>query len=255
MTEDNNRGNRSVRVALDVLEALSQLQPIGLSELTRQVRLPKSTVQRALATLADAGWIESDSAGRWVVGTRAFIVGSTVGERGGLRQAALPHMNALAADVGETIHLMVLDGEQVVLIERIDSRHALRAFSPLGSQAPLHASSNGKAFLASLPAEDVERYLSHSLSPTTSRSITKPDTLRKELERVRARGYAVSDEELMDGVVSVAAAIHPPGPRPAASLSISAPASRMPARLRTAYGEKVRATADAIAASLPRVGL
>ena len=244
---------RSVRTALRVLEAVAELQPVGLSELSRKLELPKATVQRGLSTLASAGWLENDPAepARWIVSTRAFIVGATVGDRGGLRPQALPFMNALAAEVQETIHLMIPDGNTVVLIERLDSPHPVRAFSPLGARAPLHASSNGKAILAHRPDEEISRYLATELSPVTPHTIVQPDMLRRELDLIRERGYAVADEELQDGVVSVAAAIRPGNRSPVGSLSISGPKSRMPQALRADYGKKVRTAADNIAAALP----
>ncbi|MPY55670.1 IclR family transcriptional regulator [Streptomyces spongiae] len=240
---------RSVLTALRVLEAVSQLQPVGLSELSRQLGLPKTTVQRGLVALAEAGWLESDQADstRWIVGTKAFVVGSTVANRGSLRDRALPHMNALAAEVQETIHLMVPDGHQAVLMERLDSPHPVRAFAPLGARAPLHASSNGKAILAHLPDEETARYVEHGLAAVTQRTITEPAKLYEELALIRKRGYAVANEELQDGVVSVAAPILAADARPVGSLSISAPKARMPRTLWSDYGKKVHQAANTIA--------
>lgn len=244
---------RSVRTALLVLEAVSELQPIGLSELSRAMGLPKTTVQRGLASLGDSGWLEQDATdtSRWVVSSKAFIVGCTVGNRIGLRAQALPHMNALAAEIGETVHLAIPDGNSVVLIERIDSPHPVRAVAPLGARSPLHASSNGKAVLAFVPQEQANEYLARNLEALTSKTITNAERLKKELDAVRNRGYAVADEELQDGVVSVAAAVRPGGGQPVGSLSISGPKSRMPRSVHSGYGAKVLSAADAIAAALP----
>jgi DNA-binding IclR family transcriptional regulator len=244
---------RSVKTALQVLEAVARLQPVGLSELARSLGLPKTTVQRGLATLGEAGWLESDPLDptRWVVGVRVFQVGSTVGERGGLRERALPHINHLAADVQETVHLMVPDGDGVVLIERIDSIHPVRAMAPLGSRVPLHASSNGKAILAYLPGDEIDRYLAGKLNTMTPRTITDATALRRELSSIRERGYAINDEELQDGVVSVAASIRPGGGRPIASVSISGPKSRMPDSVYDDYGRKVTEAVSRIAVGLP----
>ena len=244
---------RSVRTALEVLEAVSRLQPVGLSELTRAMGLPKTTVYRCLTTLAEAGWLETDGkdSGQWMVSTRAFVVGSTVGDRGGLRSCALPVLNAVAADVRETIHLMIPDGHEVVLIERIDSPHAVRAVAPLGARAPLHASSNGKSVLACLPEQEVADYLRANMEAVTAHTTTDPERLRSELATIRACGYAVNAEELQDGVVAVAAAIRPGGGPPVGSLSISGPKVRMPPGIYAEYGEKVRQAAEKIAAMLP----
>lgn len=244
---------RSVKTALQILEAVSRLQPVGLSELSRAVALPKTTVYRSLTTLAEAGWLQTDGEdnARWLVSTRAFVVGSTVGDRGGLRTCALPVMNRLAAEVHETIHLMIPEGHEVVLIERIDSPHPVRAVAPLGARAPLHASSNGKAVLAYLPENQVEDYLRSSIQAITPYTTTDPVHLRDELNQISARGYAVNLEELQDGVVSVAASIRPGGGMPTGSLSISGPKARMPRKVHAQYGEKVRKAADDIAALLP----
>ncbi|ONH60480.1 hypothetical protein CcI49_11345 [Frankia sp. CcI49] len=244
---------RSVRTAMQVLEAVAQLQPVGLSELSRKLGLPKTTVQRGLTSMAESGWLESDpvDSTKWIVSVRAFVVGSTVSDRGGLRAQALPRMNALAAQVKETIHLTIFDGETVLLIERIDSVHPVRAFTPLGQRAELHASSNGKSVLAYLPPVEIDNYLKTDLGAITRHTVTDPEILLKELEEIRTRGYAISAEELQEGVVSVAASIRPGGGRPVGALSISGPEPRMPAVLHDDYGEKVLAVAEGIAAALP----
>ncbi|WP_037821011.1 IclR family transcriptional regulator [Streptomyces sp. NRRL B-3229] len=243
---------RSVTTALRVLEAVAVSQPVGLSALTRSLGLPKTTVQRSLATLAETGWIEQDSdTGRWQVGVRAFVVGSAVGARGGLRPAALPTMRNLCAEVGETVHLMVPADREVVLVERVDSPHPVRAVAPLGSRGPLHATSNGKAVLAAWPQSEVDTYIADGLPSVTRHTITDPDRLRAELGHVGEAGYAICREEVEEGVVSVGAAIRPRRGRPIASLSISGPKSRMSPELLAPYGEKVRLAAEAIAIALP----
>ena len=243
---------RSVTNAIQVLEAVAEHQPVGLSALTRSLGLPKSTVQRNLATLAEAGWIEAErGTGRWKVGLHAFVVGSAVGSRGGLRPAALPIMKALGDEVGETVHLMVPAGRDVVLIERVDSPHPLRAVAPLGARGPMHATSNGKAVLAGLPADEIGAYIEAGLAPVTARTIVDPAALRAELGKAAELGYATCLEELEEGVVSVGAAIRPGHGRPIASLSISGPATRMAPGLLTDYGKKARQAAEAIGAALP----
>ncbi|WP_197515980.1 IclR family transcriptional regulator [Mycobacterium sp. 1465703.0] len=238
-----------------MLEAVSELQPVGLTELTRQLGLPKTTVHRGLTSLAEDGWLEGDpdDSTRWIVGMKAFIVGSTVSNRGSLRERALPFMHDLSSDVGETIHLMIRDGDQVVLIERVDSPHPVRAIAPLGARAPLHASSNGKAILARLPSDEITHYVQSGLSAVTARTVTRASDMYDELQLTRKRGYAVADEELQEGVVSIAAPILDSNSRPIGSVSISGPKPRMPKSVRPDYGRKVRSTAEQIGGSLPAV--
>ncbi|MBL1101513.1 IclR family transcriptional regulator [Streptomyces sp. 205] len=234
------------------MEAVAVNQPIGLSALTRTLGLPKTTVQRSLAALAEASWIEQETAtGRWQVGVRAFVVGSAVSARGGLRPAALPTMRDLGAEVGETVHLMVPAGREVVLVERVDSPQPVRAVAPLGARAVLHATSNGKALLAALSTREVDAYIEGGLEAVTPHTITDPERLRSDLRGIVEAGFAVCREELEEGVVSVGAAIRPGYGRPIASLSISGPTSRMLPELLKSYGEKVRLAAEAIAIALP----
>lgn len=243
---------RSVRTTFQILEAVADNQPIGLSELARRLELPKSTVQRSLATLADLGWIRPDGREltRWALGERVRTLSEKVDDLGPLRAVAMPLLGELNTETLETIHLAVLESRTVRLIERLDSKYPLRLVKPIGTRSPLHASSTGKSILAHLPEAEVDAYLGGDLPSVTASTITEPDLLRAELKTIRERGYAVADEELTDGIISVAASIRPAGrARPIAAVSVSGPSSRMRANFR-AYGQKVASVAAQIEANL-----
>lgn len=239
---------RSVKTAFQVLDAVADHQPVGLSELARRLRLPKATVQRSLAVLAEIGWIKPDGQDitRWVLSDRARILAQRVGDYARLRNAALPSLARLHTDTLETVHLAVPEDDEVVLIERIDSTHPVRAVRPIGSRLPLHASSNGKAILAHLPEEEIRAYLAHDLTAHARNTKTDPESLLVELKLIRERGYAVADEEAADGVASVAAGIRPEGRRAVAAMSISGPVSRIRPDIYQFYGAKVTAEAEAV---------
>jgi IclR family acetate operon transcriptional repressor len=238
--------------ALRVLEEVSARQPAGLSDLARRLGLPKSTVQRCLLTLAKAGWIRADRVtGQWELTGRAFSVGAQAANTRNLREIALPVLNDLQSATGETIHLMVPDGAEMVLIERLDSAHQLRTFNALGSRAPLHTSANGKAYLADLPVAEVDAYLSEHLTAATEYTLTDPAALSADLQTIRERGYATADQELAEGIIAVGAAIRPIHGPPVASLSISAPKVRVTHDLIAPYGHRAREAADRIAKHLP----
>ena len=243
---------RSVRTTFQILDAVAENQPIGLSELARRLGLPKSTVQRSLATLADLGWIRPDGREltRWTLGERARTLSEKIDDVGRLRDAALPVLGQLNSETLETIHLAVLESRTVRLIERLDSKHPLRLVKPIGSRSPLHASSNGKSLLAHLPEAEIEAYLAVGLAPVTACTITDPEVLRAELKSIRERGYAIADEELTEGTISVAACIRTSdGARPIAAISISGPSVRMREHRRD-YGQKVAQAAAQIEANL-----
>jgi|BogFormECP03_OM1_1039626.scaffolds.fasta_scaffold00694_2 IclR family acetate operon transcriptional repressor len=245
---------RSVRTTFHILDAVADNQPIGLSELARLLDLPKSTVQRSLATLADLGWIrpEGRDLTRWTLGEKVRILSEKVDDVGALREAALPILGQLNSDTLETIHLVVLESRTVRLIERLDSKHPLRIVRPIGTRSPLHATSTGKAVLAHLPEMEIEAYIAAGLAPVTASTITDPEVLRAELKEIRERGYAIADEEFTDGTVSFAACIRPAaGARPLGALSISGPAVRLREH-RDTYGHKVTQAAAQVEANLPR---
>ncbi|MBN9739112.1 IclR family transcriptional regulator [Pseudonocardia sp. P1] len=232
----------SVVSAVRVIEAVGQRQPIGLSDLARAVGLPKSTVQRTLLTLAEVGWCTTDDVSRWRLTYRAFAVGNQARDAGGLRDRALPVLHELQLVTGETIHLAAPDGRDLVLIERLDTAHRLRAFLPLGHRIPLHASATGQAYLAACPDAEIDAYLQGPLPPSTRFTVTDPDTLRNRLAGVRERGWSVNPEGLSDGIAAVGAAIVGTDGRPVGSLSVSGPTVRMTADVFDDHG---RAAVDA----------
>ena len=243
---------RSVRTTFQILDAVADNQPIGLSELARRLQLPKSTVQRSLATLADLGWIRPDGREltRWTLGERVRALSEKIDDAGRLREAALPVLGQLNADTRETIHLAMLEARTVRLIERLDSKHALRFVQPIGSRSPLHASSNGKSILANLPEAEIQAYLDTGLSPITEHTITDPEQLRAELKTIREQGYAIAAEELHEGITSVAACIRlADGARPIGAMSISGPTTRMHEHRHT-YGQQVAKAAAQVEANL-----
>lgn len=219
---------QSVRNALRVLEEVSMLQPVGVSELARRLGLPKSTVQRSLTTLHAAGWLAAHgrgTTGTWALGAKPALVGQR-SESNRLRLAAEPIMQGLRVKTEETIHLMVPEGDQIVLIERMDGSLPVRTFQTLGARTPIVASGNGKAMLAYLPEARVDAILAKGLTRYTPNTITDLEELRAELVRIRQRGYATNRGEYDPDVSSVAAAIQSTGVL-LGSISISVPTHRL----------------------------
>jgi IclR family acetate operon transcriptional repressor len=252
----------SVRLALLVLESLATTGPIGVSALARKLDEPKTTVHRCLMTLHNAGWlrpIESPSKNPpsrqrlWTLSLKMMSLGQRAGHPQ-LREIALPIMDELREKTRETIHLMVPQDRVVVLIERLDSPQALRIVRPLGGRSLLHVASNGKAILAFQSSVERDEYLARPLKASTPQTITDPDVLRAELEKIRRSGYAVSLGELDEGVRAVAAPILNSESRPIGSISISCPTQRLPDERIGRYGAWVRAAAKEIsrlATSIP----
>ncbi len=243
---------RTVLAAFRVLEEVAFTQPVGVGELSRRLRLPKTTVQRSLRTLWTAGWICPDGAEttRWVLTTRALHIGQHAIPDLGVRDAALPMMRELRKETGETAHLMVLRDNHAVLIERVETDHPVRAVIELGSAVPLHGSSNGKAMLAHRSPAEVRTIMGERLERHTERTIVDWDDFFADLATVRKRGYATNVGEWRTDITAVASPIFDHEGQALASLSVSAPGSRMPDQLRRSYGKLVTEAAGRVSATL-----
>jgi len=234
----------------EVLEAVSIRQPVGVSELARSMALPKSTVQRSLETLQTAGWLQRGASGAWSLTLKPAVIGQRAGNEWSVRDAAQTVMVGLRHETGETVRLWVRDGDDVVLIDTIESAKTVRAIAPVGSRIALHASSAGKAILAAMADDDLDRYLAGELRAYTDRTIVEPNQLRRTLEEVRARGYAQSNSEANVDVGGVAAPVLSPARRPIAAIGVVLPMHRLDADLAARFGELVQGAAAQVTATI-----
>lgn len=236
---------KSLVSAFAVLETVAELQPIGLSDLTRAVGLPKSTTQRMLLSLKEIGWLQaSDTAPvQWSMTFHAVSLCSRAGDGHGLRERALPAMNELQLATTETIHLCAPDGDHLVLIERLDTAHQLRAFLPLGEKVSLHTSATGLAYLSACTGDYIEEYLSRPLEKSTPDSVTDPGALREVIAEIRTRGYSTNIGGLSSGISSVGAPITAALGVPIGAVSVSGPSSRLTPDRFDDLGRQVATTA------------
>ncbi|MEV5541783.1 IclR family transcriptional regulator [Saccharopolyspora shandongensis] len=243
---------RNVLNTLRVLEEVAARQPIGVGDLARALDMPKSSVQRSLLTLDEAGWIRPASAEvkRWVMTTKALAIGGRASGDLGLRDAARPIMEDLRSRTEETIHLTVPEEDRVVLIERLETSKPLRISMALGHALPLHASANGKAVLANSGPEVLKRLFADELPRYTDNTITDPDQMLAELARIRDRGFALNHGEWRADVGSVAAAVLDGPEKPIASLSVNIPMSRLTEENEAVFGAAVREAARNLGARL-----
>lgn len=223
--------------ALRVLDEVAANEPVGVSELARLLELPKSSVQRTLRTLHSAGWIQPVGVEmtRWGLTTHMLRLGQRAAGGLTLRDVAVPVMEELRAATEETVHLAVPEQHRVIVIERLDSPQPVRTYIPLGMAAPIAASANGKAILATYADRELEALLDAGLPAYTASTVTDREALLTDLDRIRRRGYATNDEEWRSGVSAVAAAVMANG-HAVAGISVSTPTHRMSADLQTRYG-------------------
>jgi IclR family transcriptional regulator, KDG regulon repressor len=219
----------SLRNAIRILGSFSSDErELGVSELARRLGLGKSTVHRLLATLASEHLVERNpETGRYRLGIKLYELGALVSSHLDLHEAVALYIDGLRNQTGETVHVAILDGRQVVYIERRESPRTLRAFGRIGHRNYAHCTSTGKVLLAGLPEDSVRSLLGgHQLEARTAYTITSPEKLLDELQRVRQRGYAVNLNESEVGLASVAAPIRDAGGQVVAAISVAGPSAR-----------------------------
>ncbi len=243
----------TVRNALRVLKVFRDASgDLGVSDLARRVDLGKSTVHRLVTTLTAEGFLTQDPAtGRYRLGLVLAELGAAATIDKNFHAAAIGPLEELWKLTGETVQLALLDGREVVFVERIESPNTLRLFNEVGRRNWAHASGTGKVLLAFLPSDELDRLLDGwKLPALTPHTITDPAALREELDRVRARGYSQNINEASVGIVSVGAPIRDATGRAVAAVSSAGPALRLHAAVMESHAGAVLAAAEAISRNL-----
>jgi DNA-binding IclR family transcriptional regulator len=206
---------------LAVLAAFDQGHPcLCLTEIGRRAELPPATAHRLVGELAAWGALERDESGRYHIGLRLWEVAALAPRGVGLRKAAMPFLEDLYEATHENVHLAVLDGHDVVYIERISGHESVRVLSQVGARWPLHATGVGLVLLAHAGRDLQERVCRGPLPRFTPHTVTEPATLRRMLADVRRTGSALSDRQITEDAVSVAAPVHGPRGTVAAAVSV-----------------------------------
>ena len=213
---------------LRVLEALAMSQgDRSLTDLAAECGMSKSNVHRLLRTLEECGYVRRNADTRtYKASLRLWELGLRVFSRLDLRAYARPHLVELAEATEETTHLSVFDGEAVLYLDKVDGIHAVRTYVNVGDRAPAYCSSTGKAMLAYLPDEVVER-VSKNLKRFTDNTVRTPAQLRADLARIRERGYSETSGEYRAGVLGYSAAIRSPSGEVIGAIGVAGPEERM----------------------------
>ncbi len=179
---------------------------VSLSELAGRTGLPKATVHRLARQLAEFGAVEVSARGVRV-GMRLFELGQLAAHPRSLRDAAAPFLADLHEATGETVHLAVADGHDVVYVQKLENRRAPALGSRVGGRMPAYCTAVGKALLAHAPPDRVQEILGGRLRGRTPRTVIAPGLIERELQRVRETGLAEEHEESTVGIACVASPV------------------------------------------------
>jgi DNA-binding IclR family transcriptional regulator len=220
---------QTLRRAVELLDCFSQERPeLGVREIARMANLSSSTAGRLLAALKEAGILsQNPTTHAYMLGPKVLIWAGIYSNTLDVRTKALEYLHALHRETQETISLYVLDGNDRVCVERIESPHNVRIVARIGRRLPLHAGSAGKVLLAYLPSPRQEEIIrSSSLTALTPQTIVDPAALRSELAKIRQDGYAISRGEWLTDASGVAAPIFDYNGEVGAAVTISGPGQR-----------------------------
>jgi DNA-binding IclR family transcriptional regulator len=225
----NNVPVNAIETTLEIVQALQDHESLGVTDLAAEVDLPRSTVFNHLKTLEANEYVLNDD-GTYRLGCRFLELGSKARRYHEVHEVARQEVNRLAEETGEISALLVAEHGLGVFLHRAEGEQAVHIDSYTGQRIYLHGAALGKAILASLPRSRVSAVIENrGLPALASNTITDPDRLFRELDRIETSGVAFDDEERLDGLRSVAVPITDGDDEILASLSLAGPTSRVQA--------------------------
>lgn len=248
--DGSSRASASTTVtkAVGILDILASKTDVGVSlaELCELIDIPKSSAHRYLVTLQELGLAERKTNDRYYLGTKVIELAGAYLLKSDLRNDSQAALDELAGMTGETVHLAVPSGTEVVYIAKVESKHTLAMFSHIGARLPMHCTALGKAILAFSDSSALHAVLTRPLIMRTPNSITSIEALESELSLIRSRGYAIDNEENEMGIRCVGAPIFDYTSRPIGAISVSAPSDRMDQQRCNSLGPLVHLAAQKV---------
>jgi DNA-binding IclR family transcriptional regulator len=222
---------QALKRAFGIVDALSELQAAGVSELADHLDVPKSTVHVYLQTLEEEGYL-LNSGGTYRLSHRFLEIGGELRHSSSLFQGARQEVDSLSTETGEVANLGVEEDGKRVLLYTAQPPEGMFDNSPTGQYTLMHQTALGKALLSQMSDDDVERVLDrHGLPAATDRTITERDSLLAELNDIREKGYSIEDEERREGIKAIAVPLQHEADdgEPVSAVSISGPKRRISA--------------------------
>jgi IclR family KDG regulon transcriptional repressor len=254
----NPDGSRlsSVASSIRLLKAFSEEQvEIGISDLAKRLGVAKSTVHRLAVTLVADGMLEQNpDTGKYRLGLSLFRLGSLVRQRMNISNEGRNLLRELREKVDETVHCAVLDGAEIMYVFNLEGTQAIRMRADIGVRKPAYCTAEGQVLLAYQSPEFVEQVLARGLPARTPQTVTDPEALKKVLEGIRTRGYAIEDEESEIGMRCIAAPLLNDAGEVVAAVGVAGPVTRLSKKALSGYLPHVMETAAAISARLGHRG-
>ena len=231
----------SVKNALRILRSFSVDEPEKkISELSMKLGINKSTVSRTMSTLASEGFVYKDpDTQKYRLGFSILALGGVLNSSTDVYLESQSVLNKLVANIGETAHLSVLDGTDIIYLNKVECNHPVRFLTHVGRRNPAYCTSSGKVLLAHAEQSILDLVLNQELKAFTSNTITKPEELLAHLQEIKETGYAFSYEEFTEGVSSIAAPIYNYEGKVVAAITVVGPIQRIQHHKVHGYAKKI----------------
>lgn len=219
----------SIENALHILKTFSMDQPeLRVTDIADELNIAKSTAHRLLTTMASEGFVFKDPrSNHYSLGVSVLSLTNIVHSQLQTLEDATPILNALTEVTGESSHLAILEGFEVIYLQKIESEYAAKTATHVGRRNPVHCTSTGQAILAFEKEEVINELLSRTLNKFTGRTIINSEKLRNRLKDIKQAGYVVNNEEFEKGIVSIGAPIFNVKDEVIASVNITGPITRL----------------------------
>lgn len=247
-TKGQTKRLSSVAAAIALLKVFTEDEyELGISSLSQRLKLAKSTIHRLAMTLVSEGLLEQNPENeRYRLGIALFGLGALVRRRMNVSSEARPWLFQLREKTGETVHLAILDGSDIVYVYNLESPHAIRMRSDIGVRKPAFCTAEGLAMLAFQPQSMIDRIIAEGLSARTPKTNTTPTALRRALHNVRDAGFALEDEQSETGMRSVAAPVRNNAGEVVAAIGVAGPSQRLTDDVIAQFIPEVVETAETV---------
>jgi DNA-binding IclR family transcriptional regulator len=248
----SDSGIQSIQRAVAILRKFTETEPeLGVTELSRRLRLHKSTVSRILSTLQSEGLVGQDpETGKYRLGLGLISLAGVALGRIDVRGIAQRYLDTLVEVTRETINVVVLDSYECITVEHVPSPQSIRYVGWIGRRTPLHCTASGKIFLAYMPANQRSKILALPLAKYTEKTIMESQVLEQSLAQIRQQGYAIVVEEFLEGFSAIAAPIFNHTGQIVAAVSIAGPTYRLDLTKIETFVNPIREVARLISAEL-----
>jgi DNA-binding IclR family transcriptional regulator len=245
---DGSNATGTLGKAMEVLEVIAlSSKPLRFTDVLHLVDQPRGTLHRQISNLIEEGLLATRSDHSYELGLKLLKLASRAWSSNQFRAIAEPHLKHLHDTTGETVHLGILNGIEVIYLDKVESRQAVRMYSQIGNAAPAYCTGVGKAALAALPEDELQRRIGAiAFKRYTDTTLTDAAAMNAEIRTIRNSGNAFDREEHEKDIHCVAAPIHSSDRKFVAGISVTAPIYRVKMDQLIQWGPLVRDTAAAI---------